>query len=83
MGRISPVSVGGTCFRATGTENVLYDWPTVVDPSPALNCDLFPGGVCQGWVTLQATQGETGLVAVFEPLFELFGNSKRFLSLEP
>jgi hypothetical protein len=79
----SPTTVDGTWFKTTGTANVLYDWPSVVDPSPAFDCDLFPGGVCQGWMTLQAAQGETGLVAVFEPLFELFGGNKRFLSLEP
>lgn len=79
----SPTLVDGTWFKATGTENVLYDWPSVVDPSPALECELFAGGECQGWVILQAAQGETGLVAVFEPLFELFGGNKRFLSLEP
>jgi hypothetical protein len=79
----SPTLVDGTWFRATGIGKVLYDWPIVVDPSPVLECDLFPGGECQGWVTLQATQGETGLAAVFEPLFELFGGNQRFLSLEP
>jgi hypothetical protein len=79
----SPTMVDGTWFKATGAENVLYDWPSVVDPSPAFECELFAGGRCQGWVMLQAAQGETGLVAVFEPLFELFGGNKRFLSLEP
>jgi len=46
----SPTLVDGTWFRATGIGKVLYDWPIVVDPSPVLECDLFPGGECQGWL---------------------------------
>ena len=70
-------------FKTTGSASVLYDWPSVVDPSPELNITFFPGGEYEGWVILQSAQGETDLVAVFEPLFDFSGENKRFLSLEP
>jgi len=69
-------------FRTTGSASVLYDHPSVVAPDPALDVDLFPGGQYEGWAVMQAAIGETGLVAVFDPLFELSGRNKRFLSLQ-
>lgn len=78
-----PTQIDGTYLHATGSANVVYDNPSVVDPDPALDVTLFPGGTAEGWVVLQVAQGETGIMAVFEPLFSLSGADKRFLSLEP
>lgn len=69
-------------FETTGNANVLYDPPSVVEPDPALDVVLFPGGQYEGWAVMQAAIGETNLVAVFEPLFDLSDRSKRFLSLQ-
>jgi hypothetical protein len=63
-----------------GSANVVYDRPAIVDPDPVLEAYLFPGGRYEGWATLQAAPGETGLMAVFEPMFG-FGDV-RYLSLE-
>lgn len=73
----------GSYFKTTGSASVLYDWPSVVEPSPELSITLFPGGEYEGWVILQAAQDETDLIAVFEPLLDFSGKNKRFLSLEP
>ena len=70
-------------FKTTGSENVLYDAPSVVDPNPSLNASLYPGGEYEGWVVLQVARLETGIILVFEPLFDFSGNNRRFISLEP
>jgi hypothetical protein len=77
------LAIDGSYFETTGSAGVLYDPPSIVDPSPVLDATLFPGGQYEGWVTLQAAQDETGLLAVFEPWFALTSKSRRFLSLEP
>jgi hypothetical protein len=76
-------NIDGTFFKSTGSANVLYDAPTVVDPSPQLDIWLYPGGEFEGWIVVQASQGETNMVLVFEPLFDFSGNNKRFILLEP
>jgi len=69
-------------FKTTGNANVLYDLPLVVEPHPALDVTLYPGGEYEGWVVLQAKKGETGLMLVFEPLWDFSDRNRRFLSLE-
>ena len=75
--------IDGSFFKSTGSASVLYDAPFVVEPSPMLDATLYPGGEHEGWVTVQAAKGETGVVLVFEPLFDFVGQNKRFISLEP
>jgi len=79
----SPAQIDGSYFKTTGSASVLYDLPSVVDPEPAFDATLFPGGEVEGWVILQAAQEETDVIAVFEPLFSFSSANKRFLSLEP
>jgi hypothetical protein len=74
--------IDSTDFQATGDKNVLYEIPFVVEPEPILDIALFPGGEFAGWVVMQASQGETGLIAVFNPLLDFSGENKRYLSLE-
>jgi hypothetical protein len=78
-----PRAVDASFFNSMDDGNVLYDLPVVVDPVPALEATLYPGGEYEGWVTLQAAQDATGLLAVFEPPFAMTSSSRRFLSLEP
>jgi len=75
--------IDGSYFQTTGSANVLYALPSVVDPAPPLEATLFAGGGYEGWVVLQAAQGETDMAAVFEPLFSFSSANKRFMSLEP
>lgn len=69
-------------FNSTGSAGVLYDIPSVVNPEPALDASLFPGGEAEGWVVLQAAVGETGVMLVFEPPFEFSDENVRFISIE-
>jgi hypothetical protein len=75
-------SMGTYSFKSTGSKGVLYDYPSNTEPQPALNISLYPGGEYEGWVTVQAAIGETGMMLVYEPLFDING-SERYISLEP
>ena len=75
-------SIDGLFFRTTGSANILHDAPSVVDPSPQLDIWLYPGGEYEGWVVVQASQGETNMVLIFEPFLDIFGTNTRYVSLE-
>jgi hypothetical protein len=74
--------IDGSYFETTGDANVAYDLPSVVDPAPALDASLFPGGEYEGWIVVQAATGETGIRLIFEPLLDFSGRNKRFISLD-
>lgn len=76
-------SIDSYAYETTGSENVLYDLPSVVAPEPTLNAYLFPGGEYTGWVALSAAEGEENLMLVFQPFMDWDETNKRFLSLEP
>ena len=77
------VFIDGNSFKTTGSAGVLYDKPSIVPPTPALDISLFPGGEYAGWVILEIAKGETGIMLVFESLFDFIGSSRRFIALEP
>jgi hypothetical protein len=74
--------IDGFFFKTMGMGNVLYDVPSVVDPSPTFECYLFPGGVCEGWAALQAGVDEDGMMVMFEPVWDFGEENRRWLSLE-
>ncbi len=46
--------------------------------SPALSTCLYPGGVAEGWMTLETTAGETLTVVGFNPAFREAPNARYF-----
>lgn len=74
--------IDASYFQTTGEANVVYELPSVVDPEPALDVSLFPGGRYEGWITVQAAVGEAGVRLIFEPLLEFSDRNKRFISLQ-
>ncbi len=74
--------IDSTDFQATGDKNVLYEVLFVVEPEPILDIPLFPSGEYEGWIVMQASQGETGLLAVYNPLLDFSGENQRYLALE-
>lgn len=74
-----PVTVDRRAFKVTGSLELLYEPPYVVEPAPALRATLFPGGVAEGWLVLQAPEKETGLLLVFDPGPPA---DRRFISLQ-
>ncbi len=69
-------------FRTLGDRANIWDTPLVSEPEPALQAELYPGGMADGWVTLQAAEGETGLMLVYAPTFEPNDANRRYLNLE-
>jgi hypothetical protein len=77
-----PEQVGDAMFRVTGAQNVVYESVAVVEPAPALEAELFPGGQVEGWAILSAAQGEQELLAIFKPLFSFDDAQTRYIRLE-
>lgn len=75
--------INRTYFKTTGDANVVYDSPSLVAPEPALDATLFPGGEYEGWIVVQAANGETGVKLIFEPGMDFSGQNKGFISLDP
>lgn len=76
-----PATIDGLAFDLTGEQNILYDWPAIVDPEPELDVELFPGGQYEGWTVLMAGTGEEQLMVRFEPPFEFSDDNVRYLAL--
>ena len=76
------VNISSSDFKSTGSANTVYDNPYVVSPEPSLDITLYPGGEYEGWVVVQAAEGETGVSLVFDPLWDFSGDSKRYISLD-
>jgi len=68
-------------FRTIGSLEVLYEHPSVVDPAPALDAVLFPGGEAEGWVVTEVAKGETGITLVIDALNDYSGTGTRYASL--
>jgi hypothetical protein len=75
-------NIDGNFFKTTGSANILYSLPFVVDPEPTLDAYLYPGGEYSGWVVLQVQKGETDVMLVFEPTFSFSDDELRFIALE-
>lgn len=69
-------------FKTTGGYGVVYDLPAVVDPNPALDVTLYPDGEYEGWIILTVAVGETDIELIYDPLFDLFGISRRYILLD-
>jgi hypothetical protein len=76
----SPDHIDAFAFNTLSDQNVVYELPSAVDPQPALNAWLYPGGEYEGWAVYQAAEGEAALALVFS---EGFFSTLHYLSLEP
>ena len=69
-------------FDPTGSANILYDRPSVVEPDGGLDAYLYPGGEAEGWVVMQVPDDEGDLMLVYEPLFSFDDEDLRFLTID-
>jgi hypothetical protein len=76
-----PEQISSFLFRITGDAGRVYDNPWVVDPEPALDFEMYPGGEATGWITMMVPEGEQNLRLVYEPWFS-FTAQPRYFSLE-
>lgn len=70
--------LGSGDFKSTGSKNVVYDTPSVVEPTPRLNAILYPGGSVEGWLAVQFAADEEKRLLIFDASF---GNDRRFIKL--
>lgn len=72
-------------FRLIGSQNVLYEVPRVVEPSPQFSDmdanSVYAGGVISGWIVREVPAGETGLLLQYQPQFDFFDTSMRYIAL--
>lgn len=72
-------------FRLIGSQNVLYDVPTVVEPAPQFSDmdanSIYAGGIISGWIVREVPAGETGLLLQYQPQFDFFDRSMRYIAL--
>jgi hypothetical protein len=73
--------VDSSNFGIVGDQNVVYYTPWLVVPAPQFDYLIHPGGDVEGWVSLQAAEGESGLVMSFES-YGFSEDSQRFFALE-
>ncbi len=72
-----------------GSGGVLYEQPSILDvknPKPLFQAELAPSDEAEGWVTVLALKGETGLVLVIRPRINglaLLTDPKYYISIEP
>lgn len=78
-----PVWIDSKDFFAVGGDGAPYDIPSVVDPEPALDVTLFPGGAYTGWLTVAVPAGDAGARLVFKPWLARDEFDTRYFTLIP
>ncbi len=71
--------IGSNDFKTTGSRNVVYLAPSVVEPEPTLDAILFPGGQVTGWIVMEAGDDEDALQLIFSPGYST--DEDRFIQL--
>jgi len=73
-----PRWVGWSMVELVGDNKEVYDNIFATVPESELDAWLFPNGEAEGWIALQAAEGETGLILIFSESY----SEQRYLSLE-
>ncbi|MGC9399215.1 MAG: hypothetical protein ACP5HM_08760 [Anaerolineae bacterium] len=76
-----PEILGGYDFRVTGSDGAMYRPPALVEPKPALDAYLFPGGEVTGWIALETDRFADSPVLIFDPSYR--ESEIRYLALMP
>ena len=56
--------------------------PSAVEPEPVIDAYLFPGGVSEGWATIEVPKGQLGVRLIFAPGFGFNDLDIRYFTLE-
>jgi len=64
-----PEILGAYDFSVTGSDEAIYSPPALVEPEPALDAYLFPGGEVTGWVALETDLFVDSPVLIFDPSY--------------
>ncbi len=69
-------------FEVAGELNEVYSSPYFTTPDPMLDWQAYPGAELEGWVALQAAEGEAGLVMIFDSFYDFSDTSMRYFAME-
>jgi serine/threonine protein kinase len=70
-------------FALLDNDGIIYTAPSVVDPHPAIDLNLYPGGEHTGWFVLQAPRQIQAATLRYEPTFGNRELNTRYLALQP
>jgi hypothetical protein len=77
--------LAGNEFRLIGSQNILYDVPMAVEPSPQfsdMNANsVYAGGIISGWIVREVPTGESSILLQYQPQFDFFDTSMRYIAL--
>lgn len=74
--------ISGSDFRLTGDKNIRYSLPSLVEPEPRLDAELYTGGEAEGWAAYQVQEGEGSLILIFDELFNFDQDRQRYIALD-
>jgi serine/threonine protein kinase len=70
-------------FALLDNDGIIYTAPSVVDPHPAIDVNLYPGGEHTGWFVLQAPRRIQAATLRYQPAFGNRELNTRYLVLQP
>lgn len=70
-------------FALLDNDGIIYTAPSVVDPHPAIDVNLYPGGEHTGWFVLQAPRQIQSATLRYQPTFGNRELNTRYLALQP
>ncbi len=70
-------------FALLDNDGIIYAAPSVVDPHPAIDVNLYPGGEHTGWFILQAPRQIQAATLRYTPTFGNRELNTRYLALQP
>ncbi len=76
-------SVYSHSFAIQDNDGITYEAPSVVDPEPDIDVNLYPGGEHTGWVILQAPRRVQTLILRYQPTFGNKELNTRYMALQP
>jgi len=70
-------------FALLDNDGIIYAAPSVVDPYPAIDVNLYPGGEHTGWFVLEAPRRIQAATLRYQPTFGNRELNTRYLALQP
>ena len=75
------IEVGNDAFRSVGERRVIWETPNARLGPQQFGAILYPGGVHEGWIVLQAAISERNLVVVYDSPSTPRSTQRRYLAL--
>ena len=74
--------IHGFHFDLLNGDGELYETPSLVEPMPDLNFDMYPGAEVEGWLAFAGLKDDTGFMLRFNTTYQDDSPEIRYLSLD-